>query len=1199
MKFFGKEEAELYSSMGDRTDGCFPISDDGIWHAGIHVYFSDSETPIKNPIAGKVVSCCFKDEKSWNYVVIENEIKLPSKKKEEKTGYHCYNLISNLRSKMTFSELSIEDLRKIQSLPFFIKLKTNLPSTGSTFDKRNFKTFEVSLNFKHIIQNKNYQIAKEEYKYLECVEKDCHLSKGTTVKIKIDKKEIEIGKYNTDYSVEGITKVPSQQSYSYSSRGKFIDLKENLEETEGLFILRDNNIDKDGKITIEPKEDLCFWRQKKGYIKKSEYPGFGIVAKKNTKEWENIISIIDEKYKKEEGINKFKQFIESIPENESFIFAIPENNNYQIFPYIGESYDKNESYKITKADGKDVFVYYFTVDEYEYIKEKYTGWWKGKILDFYYSAAELWRDSNLTYTIMEKIETNKKYGNFFDTINLYDVNGKEFNAETNLFDKEKMQSDLYAKAKVCLSPEKKYDFIINSDDLFDNRIFIKDADVICSFTSTQMQFGYPSSEFVEIKTGEITFTNIEEVQEQIKANNNYIWLKNGNENIYVPKKYYENLKFQVIKSEVKKGDTIERGKVLGFPAWDKEPESNEIPASNPFIDYALFFTENITEKTTTLESINIQKDMECLIENISFTANDKKVFLSPSGCELSTKEISETEGYVELESVSYKIYVYPSGVERGYLTKDKECSLFLTTPKCRITVKNNKFDKVSSPSTEMNDNMINCIKEFTNEIIIYMQNNQNTELGMSKDNPPQQLYKWIYKKDAQTIIEKDISVNGEVQVIDTYKKNITFETAKIPKDFYETFVSTDLETITIEGKEYCKFLIENKAYYVSKNFVDQNKKNLLEEFNSKCISVNLKKNAISNNEVCPEGKLIITKENINKFKQNLIDKLSEENEDLIQYVTPVDGTEDYNIYNENKNFYELLSKYLKRTISKHPIEWDFNKIKQDKVCETRGKAPIDENKCCDIAADLRTADSKLFGENSFYFLCPPYFYNKMDELGLFEFNPYEKDSVSVPFPMKNNPGFIPDGYFSFTQNFNVYVNENYSHEGVDLAVGAEKCGLIGIKSGVSGKVIIEGDKGNYSYGCFIVIQANEKYEGKYRYYLLGHLDRTKRHKHEGDIVFPNDIVGYVGNTGHCKSGGIDMNGDYDSPEERKAREDGKGAHLHLQMFLTDSSPEDFIDIMEFEKKKNEKTKDSKIQCADRNIVNPFDYTEKYEKDTKK
>lgn len=1197
------EEDDLYKSMGDRTDGCYPISDEGIWHAGIHVYFTDADTPVKNPIEGKVVASCFDDEKSWNYVVTENEINLPSKKKDVKSGYHCYNLISNLRSKiLPFSELGCDDLKKIQPLPFFMELKTNLPSTGSTFDKRNFKTFEVSLNFKHIIQNENYQIAKEEYKYLKCYETDCYLSKGTVVKIKKGDDEIEIGKYNTDYTVQGGAETeenPSIQSYRYSSSGKFIELKEDLEEADGLFILRDNNIDKDGKITIESKEPLCFWKEKKGYINKGEYPGFGIVAKKNATVWDELVSKEGGQNQRETENNKFKQFLESIPEGESFVFAVPENNKYQIFPYIGESYNEDESYKITKADGKDVLVYYFPEDEYEYIKKTYTGWWKGKILDFYYEAEELWRDSKLTYTVMEKVKTNEKYGNFFDTIKLYDKTGKEFDSKTNPFDKEKMQSDLYAKAKVCLSPEKEYDFIINSDDLFDNRIFIKDTDVICSFRDTQMQNGYPASEFVEIKTGEIAVTNIEEVQEQIEEKSNYIWLKNEIENIYVPKKYYESLKFQVVKSEVKKGDVIKSGDILGYPFWDSEPGENERTESKPYIDYALFFTENITEKKTTLESINIQKDTECLIENISFTANDKKVFLSPSGCELSTKEISETEAYVELESVSYQIFVYPSGVASGYLTKDIECKLFLTTPKCKITVKNNKFDKVSSSSTEMDDSVKNCVEEFTNEIIIYMQNNQNTELGMSKDNPPQQLYKWIYKKDAQTIIKKGISANGKVQVIDTYKKNITFETAKIPKDFYETFVSTDLETITIEGKEYCKFLIENKAYYVSKNFVDQNKKNLLEELNSKCISVNLKKNAISNNEVCPEGKLIITKENINKFKQNLIDKLSEENEDLIQYVTPVDGTEDYNIYNEKKNFYELLSKYLKRTISKHPIEWDFNKIKQDKVCETRGKAPIDENKCCDIAADLKTADPKIFRTNSFYFVCAPYFYNKMDELGLFEFNPYEKDSVSVPFPMKNNPGFIPDGYFSFTQNFNVYVNENYSHEGVDLAVGAENCGLIGIKSGISGEVIIEGDKGNYSYGCFIVIQANEKYEGKYRYYLLGHLDRTKRHKHEGDIVFPNDIVGYIGNTGHCKSGGIDMNGDYDSPEERKAREDGRGAHLHLQLYLTDKDPKTFIKDMEFEKKKNEKTKDSKIQCADRNIVNPFDYTEKYEKDTKK
>ena len=861
-------------------------------------------------------------------------------------------------------------------------------------------------------------------------------------------------------------------------------------------------------------------------------------------------------------------------------------------------------------------VYYFPEDEYEYIKKTYTGWWKGKILDFYYEAEELWRDSKLTYTVMEKVKTNEKYGNFFDTIKLYDKTGKEFDSKTNFFEKEKLQSELYAKARVCLSEGKKYEFIISSNDLFHNRIFIKDTDVICSFRDTQMQNGYPASEFVEIKEGEIAVTNIEEVQKQIEEKSNYIWLKNENENIYVPKKYYESLKFQVVKSEVKKGDVIKSGDILGYPFWDSEPAENERTESKPYIDYALFFTEDITEKTTTLESINIQKDMECLIENISFTANDKKVFLSPSGCELSTKEISETEAYVELESVSYQIFVYPSGVASGYLTKDKECKLFLTTPKCKITVKNNKFDAVSSNSTEMDDSVKNCVEEFTNEIIIYMQNNQNTELGMSKDNPPQQLYKWIYKKDAQTIIKKGISANGKVQVIDTYKKNITFETAKIPKDYTETFVSTDLETITIEGKEYCKFLIENKAYYVSKNFVDQNKKNLLEEFNSKCISVNLKKNAISNNEVCPEGKLIITKENINKFKQNLIDKLSEENEDLIQYVTPVDGTEDYNIYNEKKNFYELLSKYLKRTISKHPIEWDFNKIKQDKVCETRGKAPIDENKCCDIAADLRAADSKLFGENSFYFLCPPYFYNKMDELGLFEFNPYEGDYLfelkvyakvkkyknleyDLSKKVQSNPGFAPYlgiGVYGANKNGYSKINafflqdfDTYGHEGIDF-YGLRKLPSDPIKdhtpihSLINGIIVKLGDHKEKHYGLHIIIS-----DANNRLFLLGHLCGYAEGIDVGTIVTPKTIVGYVGNTGNCKS---------DVPKK-----EGGGTHLHLTVYITDAA----------KKIANKKTKKQmeeavnlllEIKCNDGSfsyksysdstisVVNPFDYSEK-------
>ena len=78
-----------------------------------------------------------------------------------------------------------------------------------------------------------------------------------------------------------------------------------------------------------------------------------------------------------------------------------------------------------------------------------------------------------------------------------------------------------------------------------------------------------------------------------------------------------------------------------------------------------------------------------------------------------------------------------------------------------------------------------------------------------------------------------------------------------------------------------------------------------------------------------------------------------------------------------------------------------------------------------------------------------------------------------------------------------------------------------------------------------------------------------------------------------------MNGDYDSPEERKAREDGRGAHLHLQLYLTEQSYKDFIDDMEFNKLKNAKGKNDRIACINKNIVNPFDYSEPYEKDTKR
>lgn len=211
-----------------------------------------------------------------------------------------------------------------------------------------------------------------------------------------------------------------------------------------------------------------------------------------------------------------------------------------------------------------------------------------------------------------------------------------------------------------------------------------------------------------------------------------------------------------------------------------------------------------------------------------------------------------------------------------------------------------------------------------------------------------------------------------------------------------------------------------------------------------------------------------------------------------------------------------------------------------------------------------------------------------------DFNPYikYKKEPSI-FEMKNNPGFIPIGTFSYSQLFNKYHSSTYSHEGVDLAIDKNLCNTIPIESGINGKVIFEGDKENYSYGCFIIIHADETYNGMNKYYLLAHLSRDKEHYHEGDTVLPGKIVGYVGNTGHCGTSLISAyDGDMKGTTNAEYRPDGYGAHLHLQMYLREESPSLFIERMNLIDLRNNSTG---IQCAGTGIVNPFNYEEKYAK----
>jgi len=331
-------------------------------------------------------------------------------------------------------------------------------------------------------------------------------------------------------------------------------------------------------------------------------------------------------------------------------------------------------------------------------------------------------------------------------------------------------------------------------------------------------------------------------------------------------------------------------------------------------------------------------------------------------------------------------------------------------------------------------------------------------------------------------------------------------------------------------------------YLVPQDTVDANKTNLLKEFMEECETVNFGKNVLTTNSVCPTDKLIIDnveQQNIKAYKKALRTRLQEKAPELVGYVHDEEINTGYNIYanEENTSFYKLLDGYLKRTVSLHPLEWDFEKIRNDKVCETRGKAPVNEHACCDIFADLRKADEKTFKTNSFYFACAPYFYNKMEALGLLFRNPYEGktyrellngvldpiDGVNIDtakvisnpgmttlYDAKKDSGKAFVGYNGVKYSgVNGFFNAQYLpyhrgyteywHEGIDFR---GKTGAT-IVSLVYGTVLRCGKRANNDEG-FIIIQSKEDEQ---LFYLALHVDRTTIKVKDGEAVYPGMALG--------------------------------------------------------------------------------------------
>ena len=565
----------------------------------------------------------------------------------------------------------------------------------------------------------------------------------------------------------------------------------------------------------------------------------------------------------------------------------------------------------------------------------------------------------------------------------------------------------------------------------------------------------------------------------------------------------------------------------------------------------------------------------------SFEKAESLVFIPPNA-HFITESIGHDTGYVKLTGISYNVYAYAGQIQDKKLSERAE-TIYFQNSNCRVHIKAGAFISVDTNVTEVQKTLI---RDLTHEVIPEMQKTQ-LEPTNSIDNPPKLLFGYKGKKAYDVIVKSPLAELSRPQFLETFTMQSIFEKATFPADYDDIVtVSKNSETI-IEGVKHHHFIVNNTMYLVPQDTVDANKTNLLKEFMEECETVNFGKNALTTNSVCPTDKLIIDnveQQNIKAYKKALRTRLQEKAPELVRYVHDEEIHTGYNIYanEENTSFYKLLDGYLKRTVSLHPLEWDFEKIRNDKVCETRGKAPVKAHACCDIFADLQKADEKTFKTNSFYFACAPYFYNKMEALGLLFRNPYEGVPVRLRHPISEaerkkvkdkehlaqttveityNPGFVPavpsdtnsskDNKFLSNCSCNgmdfAAVNFCYHcasykdivgipHSGVDFAgtddgknknapIIALVYGRIWACTAHNGKINESDPDGGY--GRVMVIKGDND-----KLYLLAHLHDFAG-RTAGEYVSPGDIVAHAGNTGNSS-----------------------GTHLHLEMIQCDLGMDD-------------------------------------------
>ena len=1124
MKFFDNEEKTLYSQMNGTRKGCFPISNQGIWHSGLHIYYNNESDVIKNPVAGTIVSCSITKEKDWGYFVIENDIIFP----DQETKIHCYNVISNLRGKNYFhdiqdnSDFSDENIKILKDLPFYIKPYITVPAT-TCLDKNNFKKFYCNLDYSKILKtldSKINEIIINKKNFFDYTNKYI-LFKDTNVYS--NKKNI--GKLKNNFTLLKKSLIAEKGTQcEINIYGKYIELNKDL--PTGEYILKsDETINEYGNIKILSSTDLILWNEAK---KTTSYPDFGIVVRKNDKIWEELNKSTNiEEITKE----KLNSLINSLDSEKGAVFLVPESCKHKIYPFIENEQTIEDVYKIIDDKGNFVKPFYINETLYQIITNKKTGFFtEGK---FYKSIEDCWKDSKFSFCKMIKTNISEILGNVFSCVKLLDVNGNPIESYNKT-----ATNNIFYKVKLHFLEETEYKVNLENSCIFSQKIYISDKNAIYSFENSDIENGYPNSEALESVSGKIEIVNLPEVLTDIKTKN-YLWLRNFKQNIFINKENMKKIKVSIeIPQKLDKGTFINAGVNLGFPYNRQALVENVYSETKNFIDYALFFENDFRNNKIKLNKITIKKDTNCLIEGKTFNETGELLYLPPH-CELETESIDKD--YVKLKSFTASIYAYNSQIkDRKLLTTANQIFLYNKL----VEMKNGEIISIAG---EEKNNYLSKIKEFLNEAIPVLQSQNFSD---SKDGKGNFVYEYKYKKILNNIIIKTPKgKNSTHSYLTTYKQTSEYKMDKTTADYTQITSGSDLDEVIIETTKYIRFQINDKMVLLDKIEVEKNTKNLLDDYFNELKNFNFGDNPISNSTICPSDALFVQhdckKKNLNELKTQLrkyLNNGTNEEKDLVEYIydpskTLPEDESGFAIYASDKPFGEILEKFLSKTISFHPLEWDSEK---QKGLEARGIRKHSD-KDCDIFSDLKKVDEKTFSNNSFYFVCAPKFYNNMETLGLMFRNPYEgklysdlyntANGVSKGIDMStkviDTPGFAPVFNTKHEKNIdgwagtNGFFNEDYGsvhsswkvyhHEGVDFA------GVLGtpIKSLIYGEVIDLGThKNTHSTGTgmgdYMIVRDGKD---KNKYFLLLHLNWESWEKYGitvGSKVSPGMTVAEVG-----------------------------------------------------------------------------------------